>query len=55
MKKLCLDVEKLEVQSFATAPLAETRGTVDAFGDSEPCSYDSPHYTMCELSCDFAC
>lgn len=55
MKKLMLDVDALTVESFETAGPDTLRGTVRAHGDSANCSYYSPHYTFCDLSCEFAC
>lgn len=55
MKKLVLALEALTVESFETSGVEELRGTVRAHGDSSNCSYYSPHYTFCDLSCEFAC
>ncbi|HEU0301750.1 MAG TPA: hypothetical protein VFR37_20015 [Longimicrobium sp.] len=46
MKKLSLNVEKLEVESFDTSKLAEERGTVAAHAPSFP----DPVYT-CAYHC----
>ena len=55
MKKLNLQVEDLAVESFETAGVDALRGTVHANDDSSWCSYDSPGYTGCRLSCMYAC
>jgi hypothetical protein len=55
MKKLNLRVEDLAVESFRTAEADELRGTVRAHDESSWCSYDSPGYTGCRLSCMYDC
>lgn len=55
MKKLVLQLEALTVESFETSGTEALRGTVRAHGDSSDCSYYSPHYTFCDLSCEFEC
>jgi hypothetical protein len=55
MKKLTLELDDLCVESFETAGPVSLRGTVRAHGDSSDCSYFSPQYTFCDLSCEFAC
>jgi hypothetical protein len=55
MKKLTLQLETLTVESFETAGPEALRGTVHGHGDSSNCSYFSPNYTFCNLSCEFAC
>jgi hypothetical protein len=54
MKKLSLNVEKLEVGSFDTSKLAEERGTVAAHAPSFPdpvytCAY---HCTWIGVTCE---
>ena len=55
MKKLNLRLDDLSVESFETAAPDELRGTVRAYGDSSGCSYGSPAYTACRLSCAYDC
>jgi hypothetical protein len=55
MRKLNLRPDDLAVESFDTADAHEVRGTVDAHGDSADCSYGSPGYTACRLSCAYPC
>lgn len=55
MRKLRLRIDDLEVESFRTAPVESLRGTVRAFDDSTDCSYGSPMYTGCDLTCAFPC
>jgi hypothetical protein len=55
MKKLRLTVDDLAVESFQTASVEALRGTVRGHDDSTDCSYGSPMYTGCDLSCEFAC
>lgn len=56
MKKLSLRVEDLTVESFRTSDSAAVRGTVQGhLDDSSACSYGSPEYTACDLSCEFEC
>lgn len=55
MKKLNLHLEDLSVESFETAAPDEIRGTVRGHNDSTGCSYDSPNYTGCRLSCAYDC
>jgi hypothetical protein len=45
MKKLSLDVDALEIDSFETAAADEARGTVHAASDIE--SYDCSNYWYC--------
>ena len=55
MKKLNLHVEELAVESFETAGAEPMRGTVRGYGDSSNCSYGSPGFTGCRLTCAFEC
>ena len=55
MKKLSLQLEELAVESFETGDAPDPRGTVHGHGDSSNCSYDSPMYTQCRLSCMYEC
>lgn len=55
MKKLNLHLDDLAVESFETGDGDELRGTVRAHGDSAGCSYGSPAYTGCRLSCMYDC
>jgi len=55
MNKLKLTLDDLAVESFQTASAEELRGTVRGFGDSTNCSYGSPMYTACDLSCELEC
>lgn len=55
MKKLNLHLDELSVESFETAAPDPARGTVRAHGDSSDCSYGSPGYTACRLSCAYDC
>lgn len=54
MQKLKLRIEDLAVESFRTATTGEMRGTVQAL-ESGNCSYGSPGFTGCRLSCGFPC
>lgn len=55
MKKLSLDLDALAVESFETDGAEPMRGTVRAHGDSRDCSYWSPMYTFCNLTCKIDC
>lgn len=55
MKKLTLKLDELSVESFEIAAPRQLRGTVRGHGDSSDCSYGSPMYTACDLSCEFEC
>ena len=55
MKKLNLHGEDLSVESFETAGTEPMRGTVRGYGDSSNCSYGTPAYTACRLTCQFEC
>lgn len=55
MKKLSLHLEELAVESFETGSPEPLRGTVRAHGDSSGCSYNSPMYTFCNLTCKIDC
>jgi hypothetical protein len=55
MKKLNLLVEDLAVESFETGRAEPIRGTVRAHGDSSDCSFNSPMYTFCNLTCRIDC
>lgn len=55
MKKLSLLVEDLTVDSFETGGAEPIRGTVRAHGDSSDCSYNTPMYTFCHLTCRVDC
>lgn len=48
MKKIRLNPDALEVVSFATAPMAGTRGTVEAANTGNPCYFTvAYHQTNC--------
>jgi hypothetical protein len=55
MKKLTLHLESLVVESFETGNTDEIRGTVRGNAESSWCSYDSPDFTACRLSCAYDC
>lgn len=55
MKKLMLRVEELAVESFETSGADGLRGTVRGYGDSSNCSYGSPNFTGCDMTCEFPC
>lgn len=55
MKKLSLRLDDLSVDSFTTTRSPDVRGTVRGFGNSTDCSYGSPNYTACDLTCEFEC
>jgi hypothetical protein len=55
MKKLTLQLDELAVESFETSGAEAMRGTVRGFGDSSGCSYGSPNYTGCDMTCEFPC
>jgi hypothetical protein len=55
MKKLSLQLDDLAVESFETGEPEPLRGTVRAHGDSSDCSYNSPMYTFCNLTCRIDC
>jgi hypothetical protein len=48
MKKIRLNTDELEVLSFSTAPVPQSRGTVEAANTGNPC-YDTVgyHRTQC--------
>lgn len=51
MKKLSLRIEDLAVESFPTSAPVDGRGTVRGYGDSTECSYGSPNFTQCDVTC----
>lgn len=55
MKKLSLWMDDLAVESFHTIAPGDGRGTVRGYGDSTDCSYGSPDYTQCDVTCGIPC
>ncbi|HKP76871.1 MAG TPA: hypothetical protein VJT67_15180 [Longimicrobiaceae bacterium] len=61
MKKLSLDMEALEVQSFEVGSAPARLGTVQGMGETAGCDSlricgpDDPSYVSCEATCDLAC
>ena len=55
MKKLSLRMDDLAVESFHTSVPAGRQGTVRGYGDSTDCSYGSPDYTVCDVTCGYPC
>lgn len=52
MKKLALKLDALEVQSFETAPVARTKGTVEGnAAETAFCSWDCTEEWTCGVWC----